>query len=148
MFWFHVTGMWYFYRQRRREEFKKALEGALKFFSGIKIKPEQEFCFQGLVLSKEKNVLGVWKSLIWFYKTGTKKTISVFQISKFRFTTSCRLKSIVTVDENRAMYPCIQIADSTNAFKKLDFACCGYDSVRDLEFVRFLFQNFLAFEMS
>ena len=24
--------MWYFYGQRRREEFKKALEGALKFF--------------------------------------------------------------------------------------------------------------------
>ena len=27
--------------------------------------------------------------------------------------------------------PCIEIADSTNAFKKLDFACCGYDRVRD-----------------
>ena len=26
----------------------------------------------------------------WFHKTGTKKTISVFQISKFWFTTSCR----------------------------------------------------------
>ena len=48
--WFHVTGMWYFYGQRRREEFKKALEGALKFFPGIKIKPEQELCFQGLVV--------------------------------------------------------------------------------------------------
>ena len=38
----------YFYGQRRREEFKKALEGALKFFPGIKIKPEQELRFQGL----------------------------------------------------------------------------------------------------
>ena len=26
----------------------------------------------------------------WFHKTGTKKTMSVFQISKFWFTTSCR----------------------------------------------------------
>ena len=29
---------------------KKALEGALKFFPGTKIKPEQELCFQGLVV--------------------------------------------------------------------------------------------------
>ena len=56
--------MWYFYGQRRREEFKKALEGALKFFPGIKIKPEQELCFQSLVV-KRKDVLGVWKSLIY-----------------------------------------------------------------------------------
>ena len=35
---------------RDTEEFKKALEGALKFFPGIKIKPEQELCFQGLVV--------------------------------------------------------------------------------------------------
>ena len=27
----------------------------------------------------------------WFHKTGTKKTMSVFQISKFWFTTSCLL---------------------------------------------------------
>ena len=27
-----------------------ALEGALKFFPGIKIEPEQELCFQGLVI--------------------------------------------------------------------------------------------------
>ena len=40
----------YFYGQRRREEFKKALEGALKFFPGIKIKPEQELRFEGLVV--------------------------------------------------------------------------------------------------
>ena len=33
------------YGQRRREEFRKALEGAFKFFPGIKIKPEQEGCF-------------------------------------------------------------------------------------------------------
>ena len=44
--------MWYFYRQRRREEFKKALEGALKFFPGIKIEPEQELFFQSLVGSQ------------------------------------------------------------------------------------------------
>ena len=37
---------WYFYGQRRRDEFKKAVEGAVKFFPGIKIKPEQELCFQ------------------------------------------------------------------------------------------------------
>ena len=54
----------YFYGQRRREEFKKALEGALKFFNGIKIKPEQELCFQGLVVQR-KDVLGVWKSIIY-----------------------------------------------------------------------------------
>ena len=84
----------------RREEFTKALEGAFKFFPGIKVKPEQELCFQSLVV-KRKDVLGVWKSLIyhllpklcieyWFHKTRTKKTISVLQISKFWFTTSCR----------------------------------------------------------
>ena len=56
--------MWYFYGQRRREEFKKALEGALKFFPGIKRTPEQELCFQSRVV-KRKNVLGVWKSLIY-----------------------------------------------------------------------------------
>ena len=54
--------MWYFYGQRRREEFKKALEGALKFFPGINVKPEQELCFQSLVV-KRKDVLG--KSLIY-----------------------------------------------------------------------------------
>ena len=31
-----------------------ALEGALKFFPGIKIEPEQELCFQGLVVLKER----------------------------------------------------------------------------------------------
>ena len=31
---------------------------------GIKIKPEQEVCFQSLVV-KRKDVLGVWKSLIY-----------------------------------------------------------------------------------
>ena len=56
--------MWYFYGQRRREEFKKALEGALKFFPGIKRTPEQELCFQSRVV-KRKDVLGVWKSLIY-----------------------------------------------------------------------------------
>ena len=48
----------------RREEFTNALEGAFKFFPGIKIKPEQELCFQSLVV-KRKDVLGVWKSLIY-----------------------------------------------------------------------------------
>ena len=51
------------YGQRRREEFKKALEGALKFFPEIKIKPEQELA-QRLVV-KRKDVLEVWKSLIY-----------------------------------------------------------------------------------
>lgn len=78
------------------EEFKKALEGALKFFPGIQIKPEQELCLESLVV-KRKDVLGVLptgygKSLIyqllpklmseyWFLKTGTKKTISVLVVS-------------------------------------------------------------------
>ena len=85
--------MWYFYGQRRKEEFKKALEGALKFFPGVKIKPEEELCFQSLVV-KRKDVLGVWKSLIypastktmseyWFHKTGTKKTISLLLSSDY-----------------------------------------------------------------
>ena len=56
--------MWYFYGQRRKEEFKKALVGALTFSPGIKIKPEQELCFQSLVV-KRKDVLGIWKSLIY-----------------------------------------------------------------------------------
>ena len=55
--------MWYFYGQRRKEEFKKDLEGALTFFPGIKIRPEQGLCFQSLVV-KRKDVPGVWKSLI------------------------------------------------------------------------------------
>ena len=78
------------------EEFKKALEGALQFFPGIQIKPEQELCLESLVV-KRKDVLGVLptgygKSLIyqllpklmseyWFLKTGTKKTISVLVVS-------------------------------------------------------------------
>ena len=33
------------YRQRRREEFKKALEGALKFFPGMKIKTRARIVF-------------------------------------------------------------------------------------------------------
>ena len=53
--------MWYFYGQRRREEFKKAVEGAFEFFPGIKMKLEQELCFQSLVV-KRKDFLGVWKS--------------------------------------------------------------------------------------
>ena len=103
--------LWYFYGRRRREEFKTALEGALKFFPGIKIKPEQELSFESLVV-KRNDVLGVWKSLMyqllrnlseyWFHKTGTKKTISVLRISKFWFTTSCRWKGIVTVNKIRA----------------------------------------------
>ena len=59
-FWFHVL----LYGQRRREEFKKALVGALKFFPGIKITPEQELCFQSRVV-KRKDISGVWKSLIY-----------------------------------------------------------------------------------
>ena len=46
------------------EEFKKALEGALKFFPGMKIKYDQELCFQSLVV-KRKDVLGVWKSVMY-----------------------------------------------------------------------------------
>ena len=56
--------LWYFYGRRRREELKKALEGALKFFPGIKIKPEQELSFQSLVV-KRNDALGVWKSLMY-----------------------------------------------------------------------------------
>ena len=36
------------------EEFKKALEGALKFFPGIKIKPEQELCLESPRSQKER----------------------------------------------------------------------------------------------
>ena len=66
--------MWYFNGQRPREEFKKALEGALKFFPGIKIKPEQELCFQNLVVER-KDVLGVWKLCpsIGFTRPGQKR---------------------------------------------------------------------------
>ena len=45
--------MWYFYGQRRREEFKKALEGALKFFPGIKMKLSKNCVFKTSYL-KEK----------------------------------------------------------------------------------------------
>ena len=70
---------------------KGSRELALKFSPGIKIKPEQKLCFQSLVV-KRKDVLRVWKKLpasaetmleYWFHKTGTKKTISVLQISQF-----------------------------------------------------------------
>ena len=70
-----------------------ALEGALKFFPGIKIEPEQALCFQGLVILKERCTQRMEEPHIpasaetmseyWFHKTETKKTISMFQISKF-----------------------------------------------------------------
>ena len=50
--------MWCFYGKRRSEKFKKALDGALKFFPGI-------ICFQSLVVKRKDYVLGVWKSLIY-----------------------------------------------------------------------------------
>ena len=53
--------MWYFYGQRRREEFKKALEGAL---SWNKNKTRAKMVFQSLVV-KRKDVLGVCESLIY-----------------------------------------------------------------------------------
>ena len=37
------------FMDRDAEELKKALEGTVKFFPVIKIKPEQELCFQSLV---------------------------------------------------------------------------------------------------
>ena len=55
--------MWYFYGQRSREEFKKALEDALKFFPEIKIKPEQELCFQTLVGSHVLRIADSTKAL-------------------------------------------------------------------------------------
>ena len=64
--------MWYFYGQRRSEGFKKAVEGALKFFPEIKVKPELELCFQSLVyVVKRKDILGVWKSRIYPASTKT-----------------------------------------------------------------------------
>ena len=77
------------YGQRRREQFKKALEGALKFFPGIKITPEQELCFslrprrlkERCTRSMEKPHIPAsaeTMSEYWFHKTGTKKKISVF----------------------------------------------------------------------
>ena len=45
-------------RDVERNSKRLDLEGALKFFPGIKIKPEQELCFQSLVV-KRKDVLGV-----------------------------------------------------------------------------------------
>ena len=45
-------------RDAERNSKRLDLEGALKFFPGIKIKPEQELCFQSLVV-KRKDVLGV-----------------------------------------------------------------------------------------
>ena len=84
--------MWYFHGQRRREKFKKALEGALKFFPGI-IKPSQDCVFKASWLKekmfseygKEAHIPAFAETMsdYWFHKTGTKKTISVLQISKF-----------------------------------------------------------------
>ena len=89
--WFDI--MWYFNGQRPREEFKKALEGALKFFPRIKIKPEQELCFQSLVVQR-KDVLGVWKNLIYqllpklcpsigFTRTGQRRRYQCFRYLSF-----------------------------------------------------------------
>ena len=78
--------MWYFYGQRRREEFKKALEGALKFFPGIKRTPEQELCFQSRVVKRKmfsEYGKASYMSEYWFHKTLRKKAISVPQISNF-----------------------------------------------------------------
>jgi hypothetical protein len=40
------------------QEFKEALEGALKFYPGIEIKSEQKQCLESLVIDR-KDVLGV-----------------------------------------------------------------------------------------
>ena len=48
-------------RDAERNSKRLDLEGALKFFPGIKIKPEQELCFQSLVV-RRKDVLGVCKA--------------------------------------------------------------------------------------
>ena len=73
-----------------------ALEGALTFFPGIKIKPEfsrprslKERCTR-IMEKPHKPASAETMSEYWFHKTGTKKIISVFQISKFCFTTFCR----------------------------------------------------------
>ena len=100
MFWFHFTGMWYFYRQRRRGEFKKGSRGRSQVLSWDKNKTRARIVFSRPSSLKERCTRSMEKTHIpasaetmseyCFHKTGTKKTISVFQISKFWFTTSCR----------------------------------------------------------
>ena len=71
------------------EEFKKALEGALKFFPGIQIKPEQELCLESLVV-KRKDVLGVpflslppfFASLLPLFPLGTPDTQAIFPLKR------------------------------------------------------------------
>ena len=78
------------YGQRRREEFKKALEGALKFFPGIKIKPEQELCFSSRPRKlKERCTRSMEKPHIpasaetmseyWFHKPGQRRRYQCFK---------------------------------------------------------------------
>ena len=78
------------------DDFKTAVEGALNFFPGIKLKSERELSLESLLV-KRKDVLGVLptgygKSLIyqllpkvlsqyWFNKNGTRKTYSVLVVS-------------------------------------------------------------------
>ena len=87
--------MWYFYGQRRKEKFKKALEGArsqVLSWNNVFSKPRSQkkrLCSQSM---EKPHVPASAETMsdYWFHKTETKKTISGLQISKFWFTTSCR----------------------------------------------------------
>ena len=78
--------------ERRREEFKEALEGA-QVLSWNKNKTRARIVFSKPRSKKERCSRRMEKPNIpasaetmseyWFHKTGAKKTISVLQISKF-----------------------------------------------------------------
>ena len=151
--------MWYFYGQRRREEFKKAVEGVLKFFPGIKRTPEQELCFQSRVV-KRKDVLGVWKSLIYQLLPKLCRNIGFTrpwerrQYQCLRYLTSDlqypavkRVKLLLQIKLERGSH--VLIWEWPTAPRLLlDFACACYDSVRDWNSFASSSKIVLTFEMS
>ena len=64
------------------DDFKTALEGALQFFPGIKLKREQELCLESLLV-KRKDFLGVLPTDygLLVNKNGTRRTYSVLVVS-------------------------------------------------------------------
>ena len=60
MFWFHVVLLW----TETQRRIQNGSRGRSQVLSWKENKTEQELCFQSLVV-KRKDVLGVWKSLIY-----------------------------------------------------------------------------------
>ena len=96
VFWFHVLILWI----ETQRGIQRNSRGRSQVLSGNKNKTRARIVFSRPRSLKERCTRSMEKPHIpasaetmseyWFHKTRTKKTISVLQISKFWFTTSCR----------------------------------------------------------